>query len=356
VSEHATEIDVAGASEALEARLEPTRATIEVGRDEQSGKFQSLPKEAATPAAGEAEAEVPGATPGEGTPAQQTPTEDEAPSFTHIPDEALTPELLAVKRSMQGHFTQKTQEVAELRKVQEEFGFESPAQLRAAVEAYQTLSNPENWPRLHQELSQHLQSQGLPSGVADQAAAVTLGEAVGDLPDGGIPDITPVDDLDFEAEDGATAALAAQLKQMQAQQAQLVSYIRETEQRQQQEAQLHQLAQQMTQDEHVIRQAHKDMDPEALEEYIETVYGLEAAAGDGDLHKAAAQLDNLLGRQASTYLTSKQQALRVPGPVPGAGVIPAEEEEPPHTLEEGHERAMAYVRRLEAQEAGQAGY
>jgi hypothetical protein len=348
VSEHATEIDVAGASEALEARLEPTRETIEVGRAP-TGTFAALPKDDATPAAGEAEAETPGATPEAGTPAVDQ-TED-APSFTHIPDEALSPELLAVKRSMQGHFTQKTQEVAELRKVQEEFGFESPAQLREAVQAYQTLSDPNNWPRLHQELSQHLQSQGLPAGVADQAAAVTLGEAVGDLPEqGSYPDIESDSD-DWDGGDGQNA-LAQQVKQMQAQQEQLVRYIKETEQRQTQEAQLHALATQMTQDEHVIRAAHKDMDEDTLEGYIDAVYGLEAAAGDGDLHKAAAQLDDLLGRQASSYLTSKTAAQRVPGPVPGAGVIPATDEEPPHTLEEGHARAMEYVARVAAQEGG----
>lgn len=341
MSEHATEIDVAGAAAALEQRLAPTRETIEVARGER-GRFQTRPDdEGATPAAGEAEAEVPGATHEGETPAQQTPTEEEVASFTHIPDEALTPELLAVKRSMQADYTRKTQEVAQLRDLASEYGYSSPEEMKVALDSYKTLSDPQNWPKLHEELSTYLQGQGLPAGVADQAAAVTLGESVADLE---IPDL----DGDFEDDLGEGAGvnqrLLAEFNQLKQQQAQMVEFIRQDQERRQQEAEVAQLAYQMTQDEHVIRTSHKDMPEDALEEYIEAVYDL---ASDGDLHKAAARIDSMLGRQASSWLTSKEAARQVPSPVPGAGVIASEEEEPPHTLEEGHERALAFVARQE---------
>lgn len=352
MSEHATEIDVAGAAEALEQRLEPTREQIEIARDTGTGRFAPRPAEAPTPAAGEAEAEVPG-TPSPEDSGQADSGSEAPPSFTHIPDEALSPEMLAVKRAMQADYTRKTQEIAALRKTQEEFGFEDPAQMRSALEAYQTLSDPQNWPRLHQELTAHLQQQGLSPTLANEAAGVVLGEAVDQASQQELPDLSEVE---LEYGDGQEARLARELAEVKNQQAQLVNYLRQRDEQAKVEAQFRTLAEQMTQDEQVIRAAHKDMDPEALEEYIETAYNLTDSMEHPDLHKSAAILDSLLGRQASSWLTTKESAKRVPGVVPGAGVIAAEQEEPPHTLEEGHERAMDYVRRVEAQERQQAGF
>ena len=343
MSEHATEsheIDVAGATAALEERLAPSRETIEVAREAESGRFTNSEEAGATPAAGEGGApEVEGQV-------EDTPTagEEETVSFTHIPDEALSPEMLAVKRAMQADYTRKTQEIAEYRKLAEEFEVESAADMRQRLEIQRELSNPENWPKLHEELTGYLRSQGLSPRVADEAAAVVLGDAIG------------LSDDDVFADDGpavssADPQIAAKLAQLEEQQQQLIQVMYAREQQAAEEARFAELARNLTTQENQIRAKYADVWKDKAEEYIETVYDL---SGDsGDLSVGLSRLETILGYDASRYLLGKEEARRAAGgPIDGAGVIASEEEEVPHTLEEGHARAMEYIKAQAAAEAG----
>lgn len=339
MSEHATEIDVAGATAALEERLQPSRETIDVARDQASGQFTSKPDESATPAAGdEAAAEEVATT--EDTPTAP-PAEEEEVSFTHIPDEALTPELLAVKRAMQADYTKKRQADAEFRKLLDEYELESPQALRDRLEIQKQLSDPANWPQLHQELSQYLRHEGLDPRAADAAAAVALGQAAGD-------DLFEDDTDDYG--DGDQSALAQQLAEVQRKQDELVQFLYQRDQQAAEQERIASLARDLTTQENKIRAQYAEQWGDKADEYIESVYDL---AGDsGDLSVGLSRLETLLGYDASRYLLGKEEARRAPGVLPGEGVIAEPEQEPPHTLEEGHERAMEYIRAQAAAEAG----
>jgi hypothetical protein len=340
VSEHATEIDVAGATAALEERLAPSRETIEVAREAESGRFTNS-EEDATPAAGDEAATDETAT-SEGETVTEVEEEAEAP-FTHIPDEALSPEMLAVKRAMQADYTRKTQEVAEYRKLAEEFEVEDAADLRQRLDIQKQLSDPENWPRLHEELTGYLRSQGLSASVAAEAAAVTLGNAVGELSD----DDAFVDDDEVV---GLPPQVAQRLETMEKQQQQLIQMMYQREQQAQEEARFAELARNLTTQENVIRSKYADQWKDKADEYIAAVYDL---SGDSeDLGIGLSRLETMLGYDASRYLLGKEEARRAPAPLVGEGVIATEEDEAPHTLEEGHARAMEYERQRQLAEAG----
>jgi hypothetical protein len=335
--ETSNEIDVAGALAALEEQYGPEGSPATAGqlRDDR-GRFANTQREeeSTTPGVEDAPEETEEAT----TPVAETAEEEV--SFTHIPDEALTPELLAVKRAMQADYTRKMQEVAPLRKAVEEFEFQSPDDLREALSAYRTISDPSNWPKLHAELSTYLQTQGLSPAVADAAAARTLGESTSALSD---EDVF-VDD-EGDGADSYDPRILSELEQVKRSNAELRQLIEQDRMQRRQEAELLQRARVLTDQENEIRQTHRDWDDQDWE----VVYDL---LGDsGDLHAAAARYETILGRQASRYLTSKESALRAPTPVPGDGVISTPTEEPPHTLEEAHERAMAYARQRDMQDA-----
>ena len=340
MSEHATEsheIDVAGATAALAERLQPSRETIEVDRARETGQFVSKQDESATPAAGEAETVEAPATPEGET---EAPAAEETPSFTHIPDEALSPEMLAVKKAMQADFTRKTQEIAEYRKLAEEFEVTDAGELRERLEIQRQLADPENWPRLHEELTGYLQSQGVRPRVADEAAAAALGQAIGEV---------DFEDAGFD-DGGQSSELAQRLERMEKSQNDLIQLMYAREQQAEQEQRFAEIARNLTTQENGIRAANAEAWGENADEYIEAVYDL---SGDSqDLSVGLARLETMLGYDASRYLLGKEEARRAPGPVLGEGVIVNEEDEVPHTLEEGHEMAMEYVRAQAKAEAG----
>jgi len=333
--ETSNEIDVEGALAALEEQYGPEGGPVTTGQPrDDAGRFANKPaeEESTAPAVEDAAEETPAATPEEGT--------EEEVSFTHIPDEALTPELLALKRGLQADYTRKMQTVAPLRKVAEEFEFDSEDNLREALTAYRTLSDPTNWPKLHAELSTYLQSQGLTPAVADAAAARTLGESTSALSD---------DDAFVDMEDDGSSSydprILSELEQVKRANAEMRQLIEQDRIERRREAEVLQRARLLTDQENAIAKTHPDWD----EEDWSVVYDL---LGDGnDLNVAAARYDAILGRQASRYVTSKESALRVPPPVPGEGVISQPTEEAPQTIEEAHERAMAYVRQRDLQDA-----
>jgi hypothetical protein len=340
-----SDIDVTGATEALEKRLEPSRETLQVARDTESGKFTSKPQDEDTaPAAGDEAAAT--ADDNSQETVEQAEEDAETP-FTHIPDEALSPEMLAVKRAMQADYTRKTQEVAPFRKLAQEFGVESPDELRERLEIQRQLSDPQNWPKLHEELTTYLQSQGLSPRAAQDAAAVTLGQATGGI---GPADDDYVDGEDDYGDGGLPPALQQRLDQMEKQQNELIQMMYQREQQAQQEAEMAQLAQHLTRQENEIRAKYRDSWGDKADDYIETVYDL--SGDNGDLSVGLARLETILGYDASRYLVGKEEAKRAPGPVVGEGVIASEQDDAPHTLEEGHARALEFVRQQAEAEAG----
>ena len=336
------DIDVDGATAALEERLAPSRETLEVARDSESGRFASKPEaEDTEPAAGDEAAADDAATPPETVADAE---EDAETPFTHIPDESLSPEMLAVKRALQADYTRKTQEIAPFRKLASEFGVESPDDLRERLEIQKQLSDPNNWPRLHEELTGYLRQQGLSPQAAADAAAVTLGQATGGVPD---EDYGPDED---EYGDALPPAVQQRLDQMEKQQNELIQMMYQREQQAQQEAEMAQLAQHLTNQENQIRAKYRDTWGDKADDYIETVYDLSGEGGD--LSVGLARLETILGYDASRYLVGKEEAKRAPGPVVGEGVIATEQDDAPHTLEEGHARALEYVRAQAEAEAG----
>jgi hypothetical protein len=334
------DIDVAGAEAALEERLAPSRETIEVARSRESGQFENKGEDT-TPAAGDEAAADDTTTPPETV---EDAEEDAEAPFTHIPDEALTPELLAVKKAMQADYTKKLQPLAEIRKLAQEFGVEDPQELRNRLEIQKQLSDPSNWPALHEELTGYLRSQGLSPQAAEGAAAVALGQATEGL--------APDDDFEDDGYDDTTLppAVAQRLDQMERNQAQLIQVLTQREQQAQQEAELAKLAQDLTLQENQIRAKYRDAWGEKADDYIETIYDL---SGDGgDLSVGLTRLETVLGYDAARHLAGKESAKRAPGPVVGEGVIANAAEERPHTLEEGHAQALEYVRAQAEAEAG----
>ncbi len=338
------DIDVDGATAALEERQAPSKETIEVSRSRESGQFESKPPaEDTAPAAGD-EAAAPQDDNSEQETVEQAEEDAEAP-FTHIPDEALSPEMLAVKRAMQADYTRKTQEIAPYRKLATEFGVESPDELRERLEIQRQLSDPNNWPKLHEELTGYLQQQGLSPRAAADAAAVTLGQATGGI--GPDEDYGPDED---EYGDALPPAVQQRLDAMEKQQNELIQMMYQREQQAQQEAEMAQLAQHLTAQENQIRAKYGSQWGDKADDYIETVYDL--SGDNGDLSVGLARLETILGYDASRYLVGKEEAKRAPGPVVGEGVIASEQDDAPHTLEEGHARALEFVRAQAEAEAG----
>lgn len=118
--------------------------------------------------------EVRDAVPEQATPQTKTTdgTTESLDSFTNIDPTTLPPDMQKIYKSLQGDYTRKSQEVAELRKTYESFG--DPDAVKNAVEFVQALQNPANLVELHQELSEYLQSMGLNKAEADEVATTEI--------------------------------------------------------------------------------------------------------------------------------------------------------------------------------------
>jgi murein tripeptide amidase MpaA len=231
----------------------------------------------------------------------------EAESFTGFDPSTLPEDLQSVYRSMQGDYTRKTQEIAELRRQYESFseaGVDPDSALQA-VGFLQALNTDPDFAR--QVAAQIEQNVGAPN-----ASEGFSGET---------------SENSNESYEGLPDSLAKELEEMRA--------FREEMLVQQQQAEV------MAQLEHQEQQI-RVANPHYADEDIESIYSL-AYATDGDLEAAAEQYHQMQQRLLSNYLQNKQvPAGATPAPS-GPSSTPMREFK---SVDEAHKAAMEVVRNI----------
>jgi hypothetical protein len=344
------DIDVAAAEAALAERQGGTEMPVVPN---QGGAFQPRNADGTFAPVAPANTPAPTETPAAVDPAAVadpvTPPEagTEEPTFTHIDPSTLSPELQQLHRSLQADYTRKTQEAAPWRKLGQELGVENPEDFRAALEVYNQLRDPRNWPAITQELTGYMQQMGMTPQQAQVAAAESVMQFA---PDTVQPLVDPGEFEDFGVPPQLLQAVQAQQQQL----AQLTNYITQQEQQRQAEAQFQTVAQHLTRMENQIREAN----PHYTDGDVEAIYNL--MGNDGNLFAAQQKYESLLGSRLSSYLQGKGQAHETtPHPVQGGLTQTAQPPaytdpnagDPTARFDMGHRAAMAHIRELEKLEA-----
>lgn len=325
----AEDIDVAGAIKALEESGGMPDEVPSVGPDPFLVGREQADEPAPTgdpdPAeAGQGDTEVEGATP------EETPADD-TPQFTGIDESVLSPEMKQMRDSMQADYTRKTQEIASWRKLSEELGVESPDEFREALQVYNQLRDPRNWPTIRQELTDYMVNAGM--SVDDARAAA----------DEQLETFAP--DIDFPDDDGSVD-VASPLNALNQKIEALNAKIESREREQAQADQMRAIAEGLTKQELKIRADN----PSYSDGDIELMYRM--MGDDLNLFDARDQFESIVGGRVASVLTSKMQTKQTePTPVPGGGVVPAETRERPTDLDASHREAMEFVARLEQEES-----
>jgi hypothetical protein len=261
------------------------------------------------PAAEQAAPEVVASAPkGESEPQTEEQPAGDSEVFAPFNPDTLPPELVPAWKQLQGAFTRKTQELAEREKQFEALG---PVEdIEQAVDLYTRLSDPENWPQLHQELTEALEEAGMTPRQAEAEASRMVGEAT----DGGFeldtddPELAPYAKA-IRAEREARTALQARLDAFESRQ----NALAETEEAER--AQQYRIFE-MNRQAAAIRQANPG--------YDDTDIGMTVKLGsfyNDDLIGAQADLEAYVAHRMERYLASKQSA-QSPSlqPSPGAGI------------------------------------
>lgn len=330
------QIDVAGAEAAMAAAninpLEdgaPPPNRDPFARDD-AGRFAAATEAPAPVADGAPEQAQPETSP-EGT--------SEPEPFTHIDDAAIlagsvTPEMmLQFKKTLQADYTKKAMEVADWRKLGET-GL-SQEDMRNAAELYQRLQDPSNLPQFQQELSQYMQSQGVPGPQADAMAANQTAEIAP------APEWDGLDGAEFE--DPQLAQVISLVKQQQAQIERLTGVVSQSQAERDQQAEFDRTARRLTAEEQHIRAAN----PTYTDEDLTDIYSL--MGPEADLKAAQVRFESIVGARLARYLGQKDTAhATTPTPVAGGGVLPVAVETGPVSMDEGHARAMARIAELDA--------
>lgn len=229
----------------------------------------------------------------------------ETESFTKFDPGNLPDDLQAVYRSMQGDYTRKTQEIAELRRSYDAFS-ENGVDPKDALEAAQFFARLDSDPHAAAEFVQNVSSRLEQLGIGQQAAT----------------DDTP-DDVSY---DGLPPELAAELQEMRAFREQMVA-----------EQQRAEIAAELETTEQQIRLAN----PHYGEDDIEAIYSL--AYADGNLLRAADEYHSIQQRLLGSYLQSKQVPVgATPTPSGPSSVPPAQF----NSVDEAHKAAMEAVRNI----------
>lgn len=213
------------------------------------------------------------------------------------PDQ-LPEELRPGWNQLQAAFTQKTQELAEQRKMFEGVDL---AEARQAYDFYQQLQDPQYLVQFHGELSQALEAQGLTPAQANAEAARQLGTTAPAVEQAGDalaalrsdPELAPVAEM--------VGGLQSQLQQMQQQMAQAEAM------RAQEQMELA-VAGEMLRQESLLREAGMK------DEHINAVKQL-APSFDGSLLEAAEAFKSIREQTLTEWLESKQTVEAGVGPV-----------------------------------------
>jgi len=262
--------------------------------------------------------------------------EPAAPEFFN-PD-SLDPALLPGWKQLQGAFTQKTQELAEQRAALAQYG--DPETLSEAVELYERITDPGNWPQLAQELSEAMQEQGM-SPAAANALAVEEIQARAAEP-------SPLDGLDLSDPD--LAPLVTSLRAQQEHTARLEQQLQEFQLQQQEEQEFQQADREQQEyafgiqrQLHAIATANPTYDETDLKDIVKL-----APFFNDDYFQAQAEYENIVARRLDRYFAGKQGSL-LPSiqPTPGAGAS-STPERPEQTLREVEEEIVAQFQQMQA--------
>lgn len=268
--------------------------------------------------------------PGEETMQTATPAEE---NFSNVDPNQLPPELQAIYKSLQGDYTRKTQELAEQRKLYEQFG--GPDQISEAMRLHQSLQNPAYWPQLYSELVAGMEQLGMSPAEAQQAVDEQLGQTQGvgqqtNLLDD--PDLAPIKQM-FDSMQGELATLRNDLNSRA--------------QAEKQERLELAILGEMQRQENLIRQ----MNPGYTDEDIGAIYEL-SSYHQGDLLQAQQRYEDIATNRLTRFLQQKEQAVGNTGvgPVVGGQTISSQPQTYGGDLNEAHKAAMERLRQIEAQE------
>lgn len=231
----------------------------------------------------------------------------EPESFTGFDPSLLPEDMQAVYRSMQGDYTRKTQEIAELRRQYETLS-ESGVDPNDAVEAVHLWQRMYNDPEFATQIAQGLQNRLEEMGYAQTQQ----------------PEETQNTNNSYE---GLPPQLARELEEMRSFREEMVQ---------------HQAQQEMIAELEAIENTIRTTNPQYSDEDIESIYNL-AYAHNGDLMAAQEQYAAIQQRMLGSYLQSKS----VPHgatPAPTApSTVPNREF---NNLDDAHKAAMEALRNI----------
>ena len=228
-------------------------------------------------------------------------------SFTGFDPSLLPEDMQAVYRSMQGDYTRKTQEVADLRRQYEALS-ESGVDPNDAIEAVHLWQRMYEDPEFAMQVSQGLQNRLEEMGYAQQQQVVDA----------------QVDNNSYE---GLPPQLAQELQEMRAFREEMLQ---------------HQAQQEMIAEIEMAENTVRTANPQYTEEDIDAIYSIAHSTG-GDLLAAQEQYAAIQQRMLSSYLQSKTvphgatPAPSAPSSVPSKGFA---------NLEEAHKAAMEAIRNI----------
>lgn len=255
-------------------------------------------------------AELPEESFGDSTEVVEPIVEDNQPdaeSFTGFDPSVLPEDMQAVYRSMQGDYTRKTQEVAELRRQYEALS-ESGVDPNDALEAVHLWQRMYNDPEFAMQISQGLQSRLEEMGYNQTQQ----------------PELTQVDNNSYE---GLPPQLAQELEEMRAFREEMLQ---------------HQAQQEMLAEIEAAENTVRTANPHYTEDDIEAIYSLAYSTG-GDLMAAQEQYAAIQQRMLSSYLQSKT----VPhGATPAPNAPSSTPNRAFASLDEAHKAAMEAARNI----------
>lgn len=263
-------------------------------------------------------------------PAEETPEEEQ---FFN-PDN-LAPELVPGWKQLQAAFTQKTQQLAQMRRELEQFG--DLEQVSEAVDLYGRLSDPDNWLQLHGEITNALVEMGYDIGTAQEMAAEGVQNEMAQ------PQPTAFEDPDL-------APINTQLGQLQRQLAEQQAAIQQFQEQQHYEQQV--MEAQRAQQEYIahmqqqvsgLRQAF----PHYTDEDVRSVVELGSFYND-DLAQAAARYEEIVAGRLERYLAGKSGAQSPTHAAPAAPLSEAVEAEA-EDIRELEDEMVEHFRRLQSE-------
>lgn len=269
----------------------------------------------------------------------QAPEAPEAPEVeqSSIPDpdvpfnpDELPEELLPAWHQLQRAFTPRLQEAAQIRKTFEELG--GLETIQQAMDVYERIADPQNWPQLYEELYQAMEQSGF------------------EFEDSSAPTASPESPFDQVADDPDLAPIIGELTALRsrtAEQEALLFQLQEEQEirRQMAEEELRQTQYltNMSRQVAAIRQANPHYDDDDVRAIIEigTFFG-------DDLAAAQQRYEEHVTRRLTRYFNEKKAGAPVAvQPVAGAGVL-SQQDNAPETIEEAAAQAEELLRRLQA--------